>query len=525
MRRKNGLQNYRNFLVHRSICPHGIHAPPCPGPLEMSRGSLASGIARRGQAAVAVRARILFVGRALLKQTPVLAALVGPPGVAAMIEGERALAAVLVGPTVILVALGVWSQSFQSGKDLRRIEAVATLALVFVLSTLLAVPSFMVLGLAPHDAIFEAASGITTTGLSVARDAEAWPVSAHFLRAWMQWCGGAFIAVAGVALLMDSGRAAQVLGDQAVSGTDYIASTRAKARLVLAGYSAITIIGVLISIPLFPGWWEGPVIALAAVSTGGFTPRDSSLAEYARPAQIFTLFLCITTSVSLLFYAVAVKLGPRAALRRGTVRMTLGILLVGSVAYVLGHGILHGWERGALVSGLLNQLSAQTTAGFSTAPVIPFSPLMLLLIVVMALGGDVGSTTGGIKTGRVNMLWRMVSLVFLRLRLPSRALSHLKIGDKRADAEGILFAAAMLAIYLLSALTFWTALYVAGHPALAALFDAVSALSGVGLSAGVIGPDLGKGLKLMAAFAMLLGRLEFFVLIALLLPSTWISRR
>ena len=491
----------------------------------MTRTKAAAGLAHRGQAAAAIRARPAFVGRALIKQPPVLAVLVGAPGLAALAEGERPLAAALLLPTILLTALGLWARRFETDADLRRSEAVATLALIFVLSTLLAMPAFMVLGLAPHDALFEAASGITTTGLSVARDAESWPISAHVLRAWMQWCGGVAIAVAGVALLMDSSRAAQVLGKQSVGGTDYHASTRAKARLVLTGYAAITVVGVLLSIPLFPGWWEGPVVALAAVSTGGFSPRDSSLADYGRPAQILTLTLCVTTSVSLLFWAVAAKLGPRAALRRGTVRTTLGIMALGSVAYVLGHGLLHGWQTQALVSGLLNQLSAQTTAGFSTAPLLPFSPLMLLLIVLMALGGDVGATTGGIKTARISVLWRMVALVFLRLRLPDRAISHLKIGTKRADAEAILFSAALLAIYLVSALILWAALHAAGHPALPALFDAVSALSGVGLSAGVIGPDLAPGLKLLAAFAMLLGRLEFFVLIALLLPSTWFSRR
>jgi trk system potassium uptake protein TrkH len=71
----------------------------------------------------------------------------------------------------------------------------------------------------------------------------------------------------------------------------------------------------------------------------------------------------------------------------------------------------------------------------------------------------------------------------------------------------------------------WAAIAAAGHPPLPALFDAVSALSGVGLSTGVIGPDLQGWLKALAVFAMLLGRIEFFVLIALLLPSTWISRR
>lgn len=480
---------------------------------------------RSGQAAAAVRARPRVVGQALLKQTPVLALVTGVPGLAALIEGETRLAASLLAPTAGLAFLGVLSRVRDIEADIRRIEAVATLALIFVLSAVAAVPGFVTLGLSPLDALFEAASGITTTGLSVARGAEEWPISGHVLRAWMQWCGGVVVAVAGVALLIDSGRAARVMGQEAVDAGDYHASTRAKARLVLLGYGGLTLAGILASIPLFPGWWEGPVVVLTAVSTGGFTPRDTSLAEYSLGAQVFALGLCVATSVSLLFYAAAIKIGPRRALGTGTVPVTLGILVAGTALHAALHVALGGWETDGLIPALLTHVSAQTTAGFSTTADMPAPPLILLLIVAMVLGGDVGSTTGGLKTARTAMLARIIALTFLRLRLPSRAVSHLKIGERRADAEAILFAGALLAIYAASALVFWALLAGAGHPPLPALFDAVSALSGVGLSAGVIRPDLEGWLKAAAVFAMLLGRLEFFVLIALLLPSTWISRR
>jgi len=466
-----------------------------------------------------------MVGYALVRQTPVLALLVGAPGLAAMVERERALAIALLLPALFLAGLGFWSRRLSSDDDLRRIEAVATLALIFVISALLAVPAFMVLGLGPLDAFFEATSGITTTGLSVARGAESFPISGHFLRAWMQWCGGVVMAVAGVALLMDSARAARALGKQSVGGSDYLASTRAKARIVLTGYAAVTVVAVLVSVPLFPGWWEGPMIALAAVSTGGFSPRDTSLGEYSLAAQVFTFALSIATAISLLFYAIAWKKGVGEALRSGTIPVTIGLVAGGVALFALLHGLTNGWSAEGLVDGIFAQISAQTTAGFVTAPVTPVAPLMLLFIVAMILGGDVGSTTGGIKAARSSMLFRMVALVFLRLRLPDRALSHLKIGKRRADSEAILFAAALLAIYIVSALVFWAALCAAGFPPLPALFDAVSALSGVGLSSGVIGPDLAAPLKALAIAAMLLGRLEFFVMIALFLPSTWIARR
>ena len=491
----------------------------------MADAGLMRGHGRSGQAAAALRARPRVVGQALLKQTPVLALIVGVPGLAALIEGETRFAASLLAPTAGLAFLGVVSRVHEIETDIRRIEAVATLALIFVLAAVAAVPGFVTLGLTPIDAVFEAVSGITTTGLSVARGAGDWPVSGHILRAWMQWCGGVVVAVAGVALLIDSGRAARVMGAEAVDAGDYHASTREKARLVLLGYGALTLAGIAVSVPLFPGWWEGPVVVLTAVSTGGFTPRDTSLADYTLGAQIFTLALCAATSVSLLYYAAALKIGPRRALGSGTVPITLGILAGGTALYAAVHLALGGWRSEGLVPALLNHVSAQTTAGFSVAPVASAPPLVLILVVAMVLGGDVGSTTGGIKTARTAMLARMVGLTFLRLRLPARAVSHLKIGDRRADAEAILFATALVTVYTVSTLVFWALLAGAGHPPLDALFDAVSALSGVGHSTGVIGPDLPGWLKAAAAFAMLLGRLEFFVLIALLLPSTWISRR
>src|SRR6056297_4234834 len=130
--------------------------------LPMTAHSAKSDLARQGQAATAVRARPGMVGFALVRQTPVLALLVGVPGLAAMVEQERALAIALLLPAGILAGLGIWSRRLSSSDELRRIEAVATLALIFVLSAVLAVPAFMVLGLNPLDAFFEATSGITT---------------------------------------------------------------------------------------------------------------------------------------------------------------------------------------------------------------------------------------------------------------------------------------------------------------------------------------------------------------------------
>jgi trk system potassium uptake protein TrkH len=482
-------------------------------------------LTRRGQGAAMVRARPMPVLRALMAQTPVLAVLTGVPGIAAALDRERDLATALLAPTILLAMIALRARSRGVDDDLRQIEAIAALALVFILAALLTLPAYMVLGLPFVDALFEGFSGITTTGLSAARNAETWPVSAHLLRGWAQWCGGVVMAVAGVALLMGAGRAVQVMGRQSVDKGGYLASSRNAARTILIGYSALTAIGIAGALALIPGWWEGPVIALSAVSTGGFTPRDSSLAEYSLGAQSFIMALCVAGSLSLVFYAHAWRQGLRDALRAHTVLLTLALIAASTCTYVLIHGFLQGWEPESLIAGALNQVSAHTTAGFSTGPISPVNPAILVLLFAMMMGGDVGSTTGGIKTARIATMGKMIALILLRMRLPDRAVSHLKISGHRADSETILFGTALLAIYLLALALFWLALFIAGHPPLASMFDAVSALSGVGQSAGVIGPDLAWQLKLMTMFAMLLGRLEFFAVIALLLPSTWLSRK
>jgi len=80
-------------------------------------------------------------------------------------------------------------------------------------------------------------------------------------------------------------------------------------------------------------------------------------------------------------------------------------------------------------------------------------------------------------------------------------------------------------LYVATVLACWGAFLAAGHPPLAALFDVVSAVSTVGLSSGVTGPDLGPGLTVVLTVGMLLGRLEFLALIALVLPGTWVRAR
>jgi trk system potassium uptake protein TrkH len=390
----------------------------------------------------------------------------------------------------------------------------------------LAVPGYLALGLSPVDALFESVSAITSTGLTVATGTMDWPLAGHALRSWMQWAGGFAIAVAGVALILGPGAAratASSLGQTNMPERDILSSTRAQARRLLKVYLAITAISVVVFVPLFPTWWEAVAIALTAVSTGGMTPRPDSLASYTRLAQAATMVACLATAVSLMAYVEARRSGPRVALRQTNAALVLALAIgvaavAGGLTVALGEGLPAGADA------VLNTLSGASTAGFSVAPIGPAPAVMALITGAMLVGGGAGSTAGGLKVERAALLARMVGLTLLRLRAPPGTVATLKLQGDRVPAEHLTALGAVLFLYACSAMVCWVALTAGGIDPMPALFDTVSALSTVGLSLGAAGPDLAWPLKLVLAAAMLLGRLEFLVLIAVLSPGTWAPR-
>lgn len=477
-------------------------------------------VARRGQHAVAWTARPGPVARAVLSHAPFLAALVGLPALVAVVEGDWPLAAAL--GVACVPCLAGWAVLHKTGppKDLRGIEAACVLAILFLAGSLLPVPGFLSLGMDPLDALFEAASGITSTGLTVATGTENWSFAAHFLRGWLQWCGGFAIVVAGMALLIGPGDTARALGRTGIDDRDILSSSRTQARAALAVYALLTVLGIALLLPLMPSTKEAVLLTLAAVSTGGFTPRPDSLAGYTRPAQAAVLALCLATTLSLLFYIVCRRDGLRRAIRQ----TNAAPVLVWAVLGTAGAAAYAGFSQGEPADMALNLLSAVTTAGFSVAPVNESAAGPVLLLLAMVVGGGAGSTAGGIKIDRIVLALRMYSLALLRMRSPPAAVTTLKARGALVSEGRIVAFTAVVLCYAISLGLLWLVFAASGAPPLPSLFDIVSALSTVGLSTGVTGPDLVPHLKAALIAAMLLGRLEFLALILALSPTTWRKR-
>lgn len=430
----------------------------------------------------------------------------------------------LLAPSLFAIALFVATYRKSLPNDLRRIEALVTVALVMFLGAVICVPAFMNLGMPIHAAFFESMSGVTTTGHSVAASTADWPFAAHFLRSWTQWCGGLVMATAVLALLLPAGVPTQRLGRAGIDQGDRIASTRVQARQLLGAYLGLTIVMAILTMLVIPDWREGLVLTLSGISTAGFAPRPDSLASYSALGQGIVMLSCVVGSVSLLTFVLLSQRKPGEAWQLGSVRRVLIALVVLCGSYTLLLLATGTTSPGVIYRELLNLISGMTTAGYSSGPMPVFGPALVIMLIAMLLGGDVGSTSGGFKIARFGILLRTVIHAMRDARLPKRAVNPLMENGKKVGSETLISLLALLMLYSTALFLLWMQSLAHGLPALPALFDIVSTLSTVGLSSGIVNADLPPDLIVTLTFAMWLGRLEFIAVLVLLAPATWKKR-
>jgi len=431
-----------------------------------------------------------------------------------------------------IVVLGVFVTGFflrrlPTPKRIQTNEAMVVTALAFLFAPMVLTWPTMASGLSFTDALFETISGVTTTGLTVTASVADKPAIFLFSRAWMQWVGGLGIVILFVATMIRPGLAAKRIGDLEDYEEDLVGSTRAHARRVIIVYSILTGFGIIILGLLGAGWFNGIIYSLSAVSTGGFSPHDASLAGLNSSwLQAMVILLSAAGAIPLVLYFRSFKEGGRVLIRD---RQLQGLLIAGLVAALLMALFLtrdgFSWIQ-ALGHGVLNAFSAQSTAGFSSLDISQLNAgAKLTLIFSMFLGGGVGSTAGGIKILRLLILGQLLYIFLQRPGMPRQAVAEASLGRHRLETEEIQNALSIIFVFLASVGISWLIFVGMGHNPLDSLFEVVSAIGTVGLSTGISAPDLHPLLKGVLCADMLFGRLEIIAWLVLFYPRTWIGRR
>jgi len=470
----------------------------------------------------AVRPRVLFryLGQILL----ILAGLTAVPAVASMLSGRSDIALRYAAVMLVMGVFGGLGTRLRCTDRMQPNEALVISTLVFLLSGLAMSFPLMGYGIAPLDAVFEALSGVTTTGLSTLATVEGRPRAFLFARAWLQWVGGLGVVVLALAFTIQSSVASKHLGFGEREAADFVGGTRGHARRILRVYVTLTLLGFALCFASGMDWFNALTHVLAAVSTGGFSTVDASLAPLTPAARTAVTVVCLTGAVSFALY----YRGSLAWALRDSRLWTLFALIAASTAFL---ALTIAWADPHASPQALRQaawmaVSAQTTAGFSTLPVgeLPAAG-KLVLIASMLVGGEVGSTAGGLKVLRFLILGQMVVARVLRTSMPRASHLSLRVDGTRVGNSEIEAAAALALVYAATIFVSWLAFVVHGYAPLDALFDVVSALGTVGLSAGTVRPDLEPLLKGVLCLDMLMGRVELFAFLVFIFPGTWIGRR
>lgn len=424
---------------------------------------------------------------------------------------------------VVAIASFAVVRRWPTPAQITRAEALFAVAAVFAVTAGLAAIPLAVYGLSLTDAVFEAMSGVTTTGLTVIRDVSEQPFAIVVFRALLQWFGGGLFLLSALALVLSPGRISRRLGATDLTEKTLLQSSRTRARGILTIYSALTAITVLAIFAASGDLATAVVNGLAAVSTGGFSASDQSLAGQSGITIAVTVIASLAAAISLSAFGVL-----RTAKWRGFFValefVTLIALVAGFAALVVAFEWNHATLGAAELLGhaLATTASAQSTAGFSTIPIADLTPAsQAALIASMMIGGDVGSTAGGLKIIRLLILIALVHLVLTRVLMPEKAVAQARVEGRVVSDVEISNVAVLIALYFAFQFTAWMMFLASGAPPLAALFDVTSALSTVGLSAGLVGPDLAAHLKWLVVVLMLAGRIELLGLALVVLPSAW----
>lgn len=402
-----------------------------------------------------------------------------------------------------------------------------------ILSTMSAAP-FLVdrnLRLGITDALFEAISGITTTGASVLSDIDGQPRSILYYRAQLNYLGGLGIIVLAVAVLPLLGVGGAKLYQSETPGpmkeerlTPRLADTAKHLWRIYVGLAALCTLSFHLA---GMNWFDSLCHSLSTMSLGGFSPHADSLGYYhSQPIEIVGGIFSILAGVNFALYFLA--------LRRRSLMPVIGdpefrffILIATLVVSITCFELYrtHTFNlQDALVHGFFQAISIMADNGLVSANYPAWPPHIVLLLLGMSFfGASVGSTCGGIKAMRFLLLYRQSEREVRQLIHPNAVITT-KVGQRRISDRVIWSVWGLFFLYVFLACAFIWALVAAGNDLDTAFGTVAACMNNMGVGYGATSTGFG-GLndvsKWLMCAAMLFGRLEVFPILVVFSTTFW----
>lgn len=381
------------------------------------------------------------------------------------------------------------------------------------------------------DSIFEAVSALTSTGATILEGLEYSSPGILLWRSILQWLGGIGIIVMALTVLpiLQIGGMQLFRSEFSDRSEKILPKVSQIAAAIFLVYSGFSVLCMLLLWGAGMGFLEAVCHGMTIVATGGFSTADSSIAyfESALIEFIAIIFMIIGGSTLILF--VRMLRGNFQAFWKDTqIQTYFALIVITSCTVTLWLWLHSGYDfPKALRESTFNVVSILTTSGFSNGNYAKWEIFPLLIIfMVMFLGGCTGSTSGGIKIFRFQIIYTLAQSQLYRLRHPRGI--FIPMYKKQTIREGIFDSVfTYLALFGLTTILLILGLAMFDLDFVTCLSGAVAAVSNVGPGLGeIIGPagnyaSLPEGSKWLLMMGMLLGRLEFMTILILFTPVFW----
>ena len=440
--------------------------------------------------------------------------------------------AFLLSVTIKKVIAGV--TQVKSINDIKKSEGLCVVSFSWIFAAILASLPYLFFGFSPIDSLFEATSGITTTGATILTNFN-YPHALFFWRSFTQWLGGMGIIVLFIAILPQfaiAGRQmffAEAPGPTEEKFTPRIKSTAASLWRIYAGLTIFEII--LLKLNGMCGF-DAVCNSLSSISGGGLSPNSQSMVGVSIPLLwIISYFMFFAGASFNLQYKVWTKFNPLLLLKNEEFRVYFSAVLV--VAILLTFSLFFNMNynlTNSISHAFFQVTSMVSSTGFCSVDYAKWDYLSkLLLFSIMLFGSCASSAGGGLKVTRWLLVFKVMKTEMLKILHP-KAICDIKIGNYSVPKEIIDQTLMFVAFYFVSIAVSAFLIGAIEHNTTVGISGAISAVGNIGPAFGKLGAlesfaPLHFVTKIILIFDMLFGRLELIPFLVLFQKDIWTLRQ
>ncbi len=476
-----------------------------------------------------IKLTLKTIGQVLLVES---ALMLIPLAVALLCGGGDAMA-ILISLVITAAAGELLSLLKPRSDNLRAREGFAVVALGWILVSFFGCLPFRLHGCIPKlvDAYFETVSGFTTTGATLLTDVEVLPKGLLFWRSFSHWVGGMGVLVLSLALLPKMGaRSIHLMRAEAPGPAVDKLVPRVGNNAKILYYLYISLTAAMLVCLLLTGMnlYDALIHTFGAAGTGGFSNYNASVGAFDSPAvEIITGVFMALFGVNFSIYYYILRRNWGAVKHNSELWTYLAIMLVSSVVIAVNILPMYGHNFFTSLRYSFFQVSSiMTTTGYATADFDLWPQLSrTLLTALMLVGASAGSTGGGLKVVRMQLLVKS-GIREIRHTVHPKSVNTIKM-DGRTVSDSVLNGVqSFFFMYILVLIVSVLLISFDGYDLETNLTAVLSALSNIGPGFNLVGPT--RNFSIFSDFStfvlsmdMLIGRLEIFPMLMLAAPSAW----